>query len=676
MQLHKISILSVALAALSLSSCSDWLEQEPVSYLTPEGFYSTEDQVQAAANQFYTDVLPSHSDRWNYGLYQNDNETDNQVDWTPDGKYGDGTLWTVGSDNGNWTWTNIRNINYQLYNIVANFNAGKVSGTAANIRQYIGELYFFRAYCYFDMLKKWGDLPILTEPLADDEAVLVAASKRSPRNEVARFILADCDTALTYMGTYAPAHTRVSSDVVQLLKSRVALFEGSWLRNFKGTPFVPGDAAWPGAAKDYNASFSFPTGSIDSEAEWFFQQATKAAEVVAEKYKGQLVTNTGIVPQSETDSNPYVEMWGTTDMSATPEILLWRQYSRSLSIQNNVETMVQHGNSGVGLTRQYVESFLMKDGLPRYASAYTYSDQTIADVARDRDPRLTVFLKVPGQLNYFKNPDETAGDHGVQVEPNPNIVTKTSEQGYPTGYAIRKGGTFDRSEARNGQCENAAAIFRATEALLNYMEAEYELTHNLHSGHTLEYWKIVRQKAGFTGDAIDPERTIAATDMSQETEDWGAWTAGKLLTDATLFNIRRERRSEFIGEGMRADDLARWRSYDQLISAPVHMEGIHLFNTPQQDLLYGEHNDTPISYSDPSTANVSSPTRSEYLRPAEINTTNNNFLGGLTWHMAYYLQPLPIKQFLLTATDYATPSESPLYQNPYWPTTAGQPAEK
>ena len=61
-----------------------------------------------------------------------------------------------------------------------------------------------------------------------------------PRNEVARFILEDLDTAIDYMSdNFESRHTRISKDVAILMKSRVALFEGSWLTNFKGTPFVP-----------------------------------------------------------------------------------------------------------------------------------------------------------------------------------------------------------------------------------------------------------------------------------------------------------------------------------------------------------------------------------------------------------------------------------------------------
>lgn len=57
MKLYKLSIIAVALS-IGLVSCNDFLEQDPPSQLTPESFYTSEDQIQAAANQFYTDILP------------------------------------------------------------------------------------------------------------------------------------------------------------------------------------------------------------------------------------------------------------------------------------------------------------------------------------------------------------------------------------------------------------------------------------------------------------------------------------------------------------------------------------------------------------------------------------------------------------------------------------------
>lgn len=664
MKLYKLFLL--ALPILGATSCNDYLEQEPPSYLTPENFYTSEDQVQAAANKFYQDILPGHGG-WDYGTYITDNNTDNQMSLYPDNKFGTG-LWKVSNTNDDWSWSNVRNVNYQLGQIVEKYKAGEISGSGNNLRQYIGELYFFRAYAYFTLLQRFGDLPIITQALPDEESVLVAADKREPCNEVARFIINNLDTAMTYMPKSGFATTRVTYDAANLFKSRVALYEGSWLTNFAGTPFVPNGNGWPGAAK--NADYKYPSGSIEAEAKFFFTTAAEAAEQVAEKYKGNLSVNTGKVPQSLDDpANPYLSIWGSTDDSKVPDVILWRQYSKSLGVRNDVEVAVQKGNIGTGFTRSLIEGYLMKDGKPIYASQYEYVDTSLSKVRTNRDPRLSVFLKAPGDINCFKNVDDESGDHWTRIETIPAITNSNPEDGYVTGYAIRKGMTFDRALTANGGSYNVCVVFRATEALLNYMEAEYMLTKSL-SGKVLEYWEDVRRAAGFTGEALNPQTTINATDMSKETLDWGAYTAGQLLSDKVLYNIRRERRCELIAEGLRGMDLQRWRSYDQLMKTPAHTEGIHLWGTPMEKW----YNNLVANGS--SNSNVSSPSLSAYLRPHEKIKANNNFFNGLTWHMAHYLEPLPIRQFLLTASDHATISESPLYQNPYWPTTPDSPAEQ
>ena len=684
MKLYKSLIAALALTA-GMASCTDWLEQEPPSYLTPESYFTDATQVQAAVDWFYT-VMITHGG-WSFGVYGNDNETDNQADWNPDNKYGTG-LWQTSLTNGNWNWTNIRNINYQLRTIVDKNNAGSISGSQAAINQYIGELYFLRSYCYFDMLQKWGDLPIYSWALNNDEQELIALSVREPRNEVARFIINSLDSAITLMqpqGTYAT--TRIGPDAVKLFKSRVALYEGTFLKYFAGTPFVPNGPGWPGAEKDYNAGYQYPTGSVEAESDYFLQVAADASKEIADKYMGSLRTNTGVVPQSATDpSNPYLGIWGTEDMSGVSEVLLWRQYSRSLGQTNDVEVVVTKSNYGIGLTRGFVENYLMKDGRPIYdkTGQYEYCDTSLALVRKDRDPRLTVFLKEPGQVNLFINADDAnLGDHGVVIEPVPVIDRRgDAENGYPTGYAIRKGGTFDGALTDNNASTNACAVFRATEALLNYMEAEYLLSGSI--DNILPYWRAVRTAAGFTGDAVNPQVTIDHTDMAQEGKcDWGAYSGGQLLSDKTLYNIRRERRCELIAEGLRWMDLQRWRALDQLIANPVHIEGIHLYANGNDNPMYRWYCTDPTDLStfsivnDGSTsANISSPDLSEYMRPHEYNTVQNDFLGGLTWHMAHYLQPMPIRQMILTASDYATPELSPLYQNPYWPTAADQPAEQ
>ena len=652
-----------------LASCNDFLDMEPMSEITPEDYYQTVDQVEEFTNQLYADILTTHGSY--SSTFEIDKDTDNQPSTeTPGNKYDNTGQWKVSMDNSSWSWTNIRNVNYGIEVITENYENGTITGDETSLKQYLGELHFLRAYAYFSMLQKWGDLPILTKAFNDDEATLVEASKRSPRNEVARFILKDLDLAAKYMTPdFETRHTRISQDCAYLMKSRVALFEGSWLTNFKDTPFVPNGNGWPGTAKDYNKDYQFPAGGIDQEAQFFFQEAVKSAERVAEKYKNSLTRNTGITPQSVSDVNDYFYMFGDDDMSTYPDVLLWREYNKGLGITNHLEVIVQ---GGYDVTRSMVDCFLMEDGRPVYNSSIPYDDQTIAKARSNRDPRLVAFMKQPGQINYFINEDYPA-DHARKDEAFPPLdVGDGTVNRSLTGYRIRKGGSFDKARCDQWNSYTGSIVFRATEALLNYIEAEYMLTRNIQAGHILEYWKLIREAAGFTGAAADPQTTNTYTSIDKEKADWGAYTAGKLLTDVTLYNIRRERRCELMAEGLRWMDLIRWRALDQMCKTPYHVEGFRLW-----DVMQNEYDLEPADYDGGNDAFVTPPSRGQYIIAYEnIQEKSNLYRDGLHWMMAHYLEPLPIKQFLLTSSDHADVELSPLYQNPYWPLVADSPAEQ
>ena len=588
-----LKVLPLLACGMLMASCNDFLKQEPLTDITPTDYYKDATQLQAVANAFYQTVLPYHSGA-GYGTFAYDNGTDNQTGSDGDSKYKKGS-WKTSNDNSSWSWNNIRDINYQLNIAQSNYENGLIAGDENKIRQYIGELHFFRAYAYFSLYKSFGDLPIVTEAMPDNEAILVAANKRSPRNEVARFILADLDSAVTYMEPDGwEATTRISPAVAHLFASRVALFEGSWLTNFAGTPFVPNGEGWPGKAKDYNANYQYPTGSVEAEAKYFFKKAVDEAAIVGDAYVGKLDKNTGIVPQSLSDTNPYFYKFGNTDMSAYPEVLLWKAYNKGKGVTDNIEVAVNRGNTYTGFTRGMIDAFLMEDGKPTYAhhDGYVYEDTTTYAVVRNRDPRLFIFLKRPGQKNVLQGEDNTIAAEQVRpIEPVPQVFTRSFDVTYTTGYAIRKGGTFNQNLAENQAGYTASITFRATEALLNYIEAQYMLDHHL-DAKSISYWKAIREAAGFTGEAADPQTTIAATDMAQEVKgytdgsgtqyDWGAFSAGKALTDPTLYSIRRERRTELMAEGLRWMDLIRWRSLDQLMKQPYQLEGFHLWNTPME----------------------------------------------------------------------------------------------
>lgn len=89
-------------------------------------------------------------------------------------------------------------MNYFLGNIVPKWKTKELTGNSVNVEHYIGEGYFLRAYEYFNKLQVFGVFPILKRTLSDQREALIEASKKRPRNEVARFILADLDSAIFF----------------------------------------------------------------------------------------------------------------------------------------------------------------------------------------------------------------------------------------------------------------------------------------------------------------------------------------------------------------------------------------------------------------------------------------------------------------------------------------------
>lgn len=675
--------LFVSLLAGSLFSCDDFLDREPIAQIVPEQYFKDATQLKAYCDNLYASILPSHTNNTSYGMFQNDVGTDNQVTTSAANRYTQDLWKVVNTESSNWQFERIYRLNYFFSCVLPKFGSdltgsdlsgvnNTILGDLSDIKHYIGEAYVLRALEYFNRYQKFGDFPIITEPLPDERDILIEANKRMPRNEVARFILSDLEKAIELLSAKTMNTTRINKDVALLLKSRVALFEGTWLKYFKGTAFVPQGEGWPGAAKDYNANYTYPSGNIDNEVNYFLDIAMEASKEVAETYKGKLATNTGFLQQSINDAvNPYYNMFAQEDLSGVPEVLLWRQYSREF-VTHNVNVAANQGNMEVGVTRAYVNNFLMEDGTPVYThgsytdgDGYYQGDKTIHDVRQNRDSRLQLFLKEPGQINILY--ENIVGNTAWMTEPYPNITFDSGKDGYATGYALCKGGSFNQKFYENGKGYTAAVCYRAVEALLNYMEACCERKNGTLDASAREYWQLIRQRAHVSDDI---DATIAATDMDEEAQnDWGAYSAGRIISDKTLYNIRRERRCEMLAEGLRYMDLCRWRAMDQMITTPYFVEGIHLWNTPM------EHWYTNLVADGTDKSNVSPKSVSEYLRPHQKNSKQNGY-NGYTWKMAHYLTPLMVKQFLLTASDGATISTSPLYQNPYWPIVADQPAEQ
>lgn len=650
--------LCVGLILILLYSCEDFLDRAPISTITPENYLWNESHLNAYAVNNYS-VLQV------MGTYSLDANTDVQASRAYSTIYVPGQ-YKVAQTAGSWSFTDIYTCNYFLQKVIPRLKTGVLTGNSVNINHYIGEMYFFRAWAYFGKLQALGDFPIIRTALPDEKQVLTDASKRAPMNEVARFIISDLDSAILLLKSAPDAtRNRLSKACAQVYKSRVALYTATWLKYFKGTAFVPNGPDWPGKDKAYNASYNFPSGSIDSEIDYFLTQAMDASKAVAGSVS--LVQNTMTLQQQvnnrdfavASDANPYCRMFGQADMSPYSEILLWKKYDQGLGITNGIGYGIQQG-AGVGWTNGFVNSFLMANGLPIYTPGSGYiGDDSTALIRQNRDGRCWLFLTKPGQISIIY--PNILGDHSTPKVLIPDFMNLLGNHDQPTGYIISKGNNFD--EIQGSQYIGSfvgSFVFRAVEAYLNYIEACYEKTGTLDADAQL-YWQQIRARAG-----VDPDfqKTIDATDLSKEAKnDWSAYSRGQLI-DKTLYNIRRERSCELVGEGFRYNDLRRWRSMDQMIETPYHIEGFKIWGPMQ---YWYKASDLKYSIGDKST--VSDPSLSPYLRLYQKTTTSLVF-NGYKWAMAHYLNPISVQHFLITSPDGVDVTQSPIYQNPGWPIKA------
>lgn len=671
---------AVTTAAFGLTSCNDLLDMKPISQITPGAYYQNADQLAAYLNNYYDSYLQmpysgsmSHSwGQWNEGKAKSDWDTDIYC-------WGGGNTslfaddhWEVSSGKAlQGYYGGVRVYNYFINTVLKQIENGTLPNSE-DVKNYLGEAYFFRALVYFRIMALYGDIPVITEVLPDENNVIVENSKRTPRNEVARFILSDLDKAIEMCYTRSKFNgQRVNREAAQLIKSRIALFEGTFEKYHRGSGRVPGDANWPGAKMSYNQGKTF---NQEAEVKFFLTEAMNAAKEVADN--ADLAENNHKIDPvygDKDDWNPYFNLFSQPSLANVNEALMWKQYNKDLGFYHLTgHSMVTGQNTG--FTRSFIQTFLMKNGMPIYADNSGYhGDVTLDNVKADRDERLQLFMWGESTPTY-SDPEMTGVEAGkplpVYMEEDEtdaaHITNTDASTRCITGYQQRKYYTYDAEQTRYSEqsTTNACPIMRSAEALLNYMEADYELNGRLDS-KSQEYWRTLRTRAGVDTDF---QKTIDATDLSKEM-DFGRYSGTKLV-DKTLYNIRRERVTELFSEGLRFADLIRWRGFDNMLTTKWIPEGCNFW-----DNMY-KHYDPEIKCNGENDAVVSAKSLGKYLRPySKSMQPANELRDGYKWHEAYYLYPIGITDIRTASADRSL-ENSNLYQNLYWPVSAGGHAEK
>jgi len=480
----KKQYLWLLLLSLFVVSCE--LEQIPESTASKEAVFGSESGLQLYTYSFYS-MLPGRSAHRSDAL--SDYLTTKSVNTFIQENAFAPTL------SSGWDWGDLRNINYFLLN-------NKDPKIPADVRaNYNAIARFFRAYFYFEKVKRFGDVPWIGKPLDVADPVLYGG--RDSRTLVMDSIMADIDYACANIkSTNDATRSLVTKYVAYALKSRICLFEGTF--------------------RKYHTELS-----LQGTANTFLDAAAVAAKEVMDK-GGYSIYTTGGPGKS----------YRTVFTNASPianEVMLSAICDLTLSVLNDANWYWTSGTYGdkASFTRTFINTYLKLDGTP-YTNDPGYTTQVFKDEVKNRDLRLKQTIR----LGDYKR---ISG--GLQV-PAPPLFSYTF-----TGYQPIKWTLDDMYYDTRDLNINSVSMFRYAEVLLNFAEAKAELG-TLTDAEWAATVGVLRTRGGITAGLATKPTTVDSYLQSVYFPD---------ITDPVILEVRRERGIELSLEGFRFHDLLRWK---------------------------------------------------------------------------------------------------------------------
>lgn len=469
----------LAVMLLALTACEDFLTRRPKDELSPDTYFRTETECQLYTNNFYT-ILPAATD-----FYQEDDDyiIPNSLSTKVIGNR------VVPTTAGTWNWNMLRQINFFLS------RSHQCEDNAVR-EKYEALARFFRAYFYFEKVKRYGDVAWVDEPIDANDKTLYRG--RDPRAMVMEHVLEDIDFAIENLPSGKDVF-RVTKWTALALKSRIFLFEGTF-RKYHGLQ------GWEDCLKE---------------------SAAASLKFINESGYGIYKSGT----------TPYQNLFTLAD-SDRSEVILTRAYKQSISLVHDANgAFTSTTSSRNGLAKDVVDMYLMSDG-SRFTDKPRYDAMDFYDEMQNRDPRLAQTIRTPGYTRI--------GDTEILA---PNMAAVTT--GYqPIKYVCEK--KYDSFQTS----ENDMPVFRTAEVYLNYAEAKAELDQLTQGDLDISVNKI---RARVSMPAINMDQANADPDPYLLDETTGYPNVTKSANTGVILEIRRERTVELILEGFRYWDIMRWK---------------------------------------------------------------------------------------------------------------------
>lgn len=583
------------LLAGMLGGCTKQLNQVPQSTASQQAIFGSTAGLQLYANSFYDNGLPSIS-----SVYKVDADLSDFGAQSSCPQYLDTPSYNARNTTG-WSWTALRNINY----FISGLATSPVDAT--DKANFMGLAKFFRAYFYFGMVQRYGNVPWINTPLDPSDSAALYGPRQS-RVLIMDSVLADLQYACNHIALATdPTASQITKWVAYGFLSRAALFEGTF-------------------EKYQNVS--------DSSTYWL-QIAATAAKAVMDSGGYSLYNGGGL-------TTSYRSLF----ISSAPiaqEVMLSDVASQSLAVLNDANWFFTSATYGdrFSFTRTFINTYLNIDGTP-FTSLPGYDTMTFAHETQNRDLRLSQTIRTPGY---------TRTDNGQTVAAPP-VFSYTY-----TGYQPIKWCLDDEYYDNGANNTNSICLMRYAEILLNYAEARAELG-QLSTGDWTATIGALRARAGITGGLSAPPAIVDPYMKANYFPD---------VTNPALMEIRRDRGIELALEGFRFNDLTRWAHGNLLqqtwngMYVPALNTYMDLNNDGIPDVYFYNTAPPATQISSVTYINVASSTSSGVNPQILANGTYGelNWLNNVPRSFApfMYLYPIPYTELQLNPN---------LLQNPGW----------
>lgn len=591
MKLKYISSIALGLG-MAVSSC-DVTDLSPLDSMTDASYWHTTTDLELYANGLLGNLggasawLDGSSDLF---IYQQPQKfLFNEV--------------TINDYTGNWGWGTIRSCNYFLDRY------DQVEGEQAEINQYVGEVRFIRALQYYSKIQQFGDVPwIEHEVSTTDDDILFGP--RDARNFVLGKIIEDLQFAAQWCLDDQGKSGRPTCDAARQQLARVCLYYGTYMK-YHNEP---------------------ESNGISST--YLLQMARDASQQIMSTGRYAIVKGTNSFGTTNYPGYPlyYQNQFVQESLQGNREAVLPRYYVENLVMHEVGRQAGGGGNQGLGLSKAFIEMFLMANGKPIYNEGSGYQgDNTIFEEVIDRDPRLWQIIATNCRPQYTAN----ISDPSQEIWAWGSTISPTTGN---TGYPCEKFHSSDFNQQIASHSFFDWFLYRYAEVLLINAEANYELGTCTQTvlDNTIN---LLRDRVEMAHLTVNPEADVNAYDYGYP-------------VDPLLYEIRRERAIELINEGFRLDDLKRWNAF-KLLANPLTVLGVRV--TPDSEAFYAQFN---VQFG-PDARMVYEYNGKKYLQLYQNEYMNNLQSRVWTQDDKRWLYPIPLAQLRLNPN---------LGQNPGWPT--------